>query len=152
MHFCASIFPASLIYERPFTRQNLNSLRTYRTELTTNVLAHTCLEVPCVDACIQTRPAPVPQELVPTVKQLVARRKTDKDAARLLETVVTLRRDNLKRLARFSCWNWMLFAWNMEAGRALPSDKFPGLESWVATLVRRQLLSIARLLPKRYAL
>lgn len=76
------------------------------------------------------------QDFVPQLGRWVAEAAAGGEGGEKLREVVHLRRENLARIARFSCWNWILYAWNVEASRTVPPNQMPSLETAVRLLVR----------------
>ena len=75
------------------------------------------------------------QDYIPRLKDLISKQQRDPLAASLLRELVTMRRENLARVARFSSWAWVLYAWNLEACKTVPACQRPGLEQCARLLV-----------------
>ena len=75
------------------------------------------------------------QDYIPRLKDLLSKQQRNPAAASLLRELVTMRRENLARVARFSSWAWVLYAWNLEACKTVPACQRPGLEQCARLLV-----------------
>lgn len=73
-------------------------------------------------------------EFIPALRDLLAKAEVGAKSMACLCNLVCRRRSNLSRVARFSSWPWMMYAWNIEACNSLPSMQHPGLEQWTCIL------------------
>ena len=78
------------------------------------------------------------QVYITKLAKLLQTQASDPAAAQLLKDLISLRRVNLAKVARFSCWHWVLYAWNVEALQSMPVSAQPGLARSVRLLVSPQ--------------